>query len=189
MDTNENAAAAVAATSDFRRLSKVVDQYKGVTLKNLYAQWVSDDTVAWQQPYVKELFWELKKFVDVVLPSTELPRHSCYDYDMELMKIVDRHLRVARNAGHLQPAFVAIVWDVLDHKRDDDLARYPSGLLTHGYKSHLLSYILARLLQDPVVDHVMALYQDAERKALFTNYLLAAHDPEEVNEATSLDDA
>lgn len=94
---------------DFRQMSKVVDQYKYVTLKDLYSQWASYDEVAWQQPYVKELFWELKRFIDLVLSSTELPQHSCYDFDMELMKIVDRHLGVARGAAHLQPAFVAIL--------------------------------------------------------------------------------
>lgn len=188
MDINTESAV-TAATPAFLRMAKVVDQYKCVTLKDLYSQWVSHDDVAWQQPYVKELFWELKRFIDIVLPSTELAPRSCYDYDTELMGIVDRHLRVARNAGHLQPAFVAVVFDVLDHKRDDDLARCPSCLLTHGYKSQLLSYILARLLQDPVVDHVMALYQDADQRALFTHYLLAAAaQPHEPEETTSLGD-
>jgi hypothetical protein len=199
---------------NLKKASKMVEQYKTVTLRGLYSQWHAEDDIAWKQPYVKELLGDLKRFVDMTLvsssssssaassaaaaassaagaavsaagaaeasPSTEKTPHqpSCYVYDLEVIDILDRHLKVARHASHLQPAFVALLFEVLDHKRDDDLARCPSGLVTHGYKSQLLSYLLARLLQDPVVDHVIALYRDDERRAELMSHLVLGMDPD-----------
>jgi hypothetical protein len=150
---------------DLKQVSQTIEQYKLITLKDLYSQWTTQEAT-WRQPGARKLFWDLKHFVDVTLSSSsDKPKRSCYEYDVALIDILNRHLKLVSNPSHLQPAFVALILELLDSKRDDEWGRRPSGLLTHGYKSQLLSFLVAQFLQTPIVDRVIDLYHDVEQKS------------------------
>lgn len=137
---------------------KLLERYKTTHYKDVYAKWSMN--APWQREWVREAFIDLRELISVKMTAEELP--SCHSLDAELIEILEKH-RKGEVAAY-QSMFVALILEALDMKRADDYAKKTHSLLTHGYKSHLLSFFIARLLEEDNLDLVIALYKDEAKK-------------------------
>lgn len=155
---------------------KLVERYRTHTYKDMYAKWHMD-TLAWGKPWVKNAFVEIKEFITTKLGNDVVPS-SCFDFDVELIDILERHRKdqgvtavdkttTDKPAGDVacyQSIFVALMLDALEKKKKDVYAKTPLTLLTHGYKSQLLSCLMAELLGERTIDPFLALYNNKVAK-------------------------
>lgn len=151
---------------------KLVERYRTNIYKDIYAKWHMD-TLAWGKPWVKNAFVELKEFITTKLGNDVVPS-SCFDFDVELIDILERHrkgqaqgqaqIQDQGDVACYQSIFVALMLDALEKKRKDTYAKTPLTLLTHGYKSQLLSCLMAELLGERTIDPFLALYNNKVAK-------------------------
>lgn len=163
---------------------KLVERYRTNIYKDVYAKWHMD-TLAWGKPWVKNAFVEIKEFITTKLGNDIVPS-SCFDFDVELIDILERHRKgvsqgsdpkksssndlgagAGAGAGDVacyQSIFVALMLDALEKKKKDTFAKNPMTLLTHGYKSQLLSCFMAELLGESTIDPFLALYNNKVAK-------------------------
>lgn len=94
---------------------------------------------------------------------------SCFDLDVELIQILDRHCQ--GNVACYQSIFVALILEALKMKKMDAYAKKQHSLLTYGvWVCHLLSFLLARLLDESNIENVLALYKDESAKRHVLDY-------------------
>jgi hypothetical protein len=155
---------------------KLVERYRTNIYKDIYAKWHMD-TLAWGKPWVKNAFIEIKEFITTKLSNDVVPS-SCFDFDVELIDILERHRNGQKGQGVTtetndkpagdvacyQSIFVALMLDALEKKKKDTYAKKPLTLLTHGYKSQLLSCFMAELLGESTIDPFLALYNNKGAK-------------------------
>lgn len=158
---------------------KLVERYRTNTYKDMYAKWHMD-TLAWEKPWVKNAFVEINDFITTKLGNDVVPS-SCFDFDVELIDILERHRKgqggggnstdtdktnskPAGNVACYQSIFVALMLDALEKKKKDVYAKTPLTLLTHGYKSQLLSCLMAELLGERTINPFLTLYNNKVAK-------------------------
>lgn len=151
---------------------KQIEHYRTVNYRDIYAKWHMSPTTQWEKPWVKAAFVDVKVFITTKVAdkatSTTTSSNSCFDLDVELIEILERHCQ--GNVASYQSIFVALILEALEMKKMDAYAKKQHSLLTYGYKCHLLSFILARLLDEGTIENVIALYKDESAKRHVLGY-------------------
>lgn len=149
---------------------KQIERYRTVNYRDIYTKWHMSPSTRWEKPWVKAAFVDVNEFITtkVAANETTTSTNSCFDLDVELIQILDRHCQ--GSVACYQSIFVALILEALEMKKMDAYAKKQHSLLTYGYKCHLLSFLLARLLDESNIEHVIALYKDESARRHVLDY-------------------
>ncbi len=127
---------------------------------DVYTGWHMDEA-EWRKEWVYDAYVELHQLWTTSLAASDTP--SCRDIDVATIEILDKHGKGDVRA--YQAIFVALVLRTLDAKANDDFAQRRScWVLSHGWKSRVLSLFLAKLLQEEMLPSLLALHRDVDAK-------------------------
>lgn len=137
--------------------------------KDLYEKWHMDNPRVWEKSWVKAAFMDVKEFIANMDTTTTTCASSSQELDDEFGDILEKH-RPAGELAACQAIFVALIFETLETKKNDDYGRKKTTLLTHGYKCPLLAFLVSRMLGDETLDPLMRLYQDSSSKNHFLTF-------------------
>jgi hypothetical protein len=118
------------------------------------------DEAEWRKEWVKDAFVDLHRLWTTSLAKSDTS--SCRDMDVATIEILDKHRK--GDAAAYQAIFVALVLWTLDAKANDTFAQRSCWVLSHGWKSRVLSLFLAKLLQEDLLPNVLALHRGVGAK-------------------------
>lgn len=139
-----------------------MDRYRCVVLKDVYAKWQMGRD--WRKPWVRDAFVDLQELIATRLtsPPSAVGSFACQALDAELYDLLERHAKGDR--ALYQGMFVALILDALQAKASDAYACKSNHLLTYGYRSPLLAFLVASILEENLAA-VMALYENERSRA------------------------
>ena len=148
--------------------TKAIEKYKTTICKEMCSKWVMDTRQVWQRDSVKAAFHEVHEFLTTKV-AADTPTSSL-DLDVELMGILEKHRSAGGGMAKYQAIFVALLLETMTAKEGDLCAKKPSVLLTHGYRCHLLSYLLAQLLGEATLGPLITLYRTSTTRDEVLSY-------------------
>ena len=132
---------------------------------DVYTKWCMDDEEEWRHDCVKECHRELMQYI-----SKHLTKPSCcHDVDKAILDIMDKHQKGSAKA--YQAMFVGLLINVMDAKARDEFGQRPCWVLTHAWKSRALSFFMAMLLEEEIMQHFIELYHDETAKTDVLDWL------------------
>lgn len=135
---------------------KTIENYKAITCKDLYCNWVMNAPHRWKKESVRAAFRDVYGFIHTKVTVDE--PMSSLELDTELMEILEAH-RKEGSMAKFQAIFVALLLETIVSKDGDLYGKKRHPLLTHGYKCNLLSFFLAQLLGDHTIELILQLYR------------------------------